>query len=414
MKLEEKIIAGQNGTPLKKVLNFDEETYSVVTRPEYFPIQIKVPKKYIYERRNTGGHPFFVDDNQHLWGASGTSIYKVDLASNESELFKNMTTVNDSIKSVESVIKTKEDSDGNYNILVSVTIEAGNSGGQLYVSSDKGVTWAKTLDANDFGLKSLFRHSNVWYHSSGNREYIVVGSYGNNNAEDESANNKVWISKDKGMTWQVIYEPPLVVSGVNNHIHSLCVQPNNGWVWITHGDGGNRGIVYSHDALYATDPTITILSEGGFKVGGWQPSAVVTTGLGAHFGTDTGGGLPNGILSYDIPDRTMIDKLGYRYQALHDDELVHISRRGAQIDFTEAYIVMQCATKPETKIMATGDCGLSWHEVMSLPFGAFEKGMTNPDKDGFVYGPNSRFKVSEWETVTKWVKGRFADKVGYI
>lgn len=404
---------GKSGFPTKRVLNFDEETYSELTKHEYYPVQIKVPKVVAFEKVAIVGHPYFVDDKQYLWSASGAEVYKRNLDGGTSELFIDMTSVDPQALYVEFIVKTIENSNGDYNLLVSTSVLSGREGGRIYLSTDKGVTWTKVLDANDMGLNSVFRISNVWHHVVGDSEYIVVGSYGTNNPEDESSTNGIWLSKDKGVTWNKIFTLPLITSGSNNHVHAICVSPSNGWLWVPHGDGLNRGIYYSHDFLYADEPTFTALSQGAFGKGGWQPSSVVSTILGASFGTDTGIGWPNGILSYDLPDRTMIDKLGFRAQVLHDDDFTHISRRGAQINYTEAYIVMHIGASM-SKIFVTGDAGFSWHQAITFPFGAFEKGMTNPDKDGYVYGAGTRFKVKEWETVTKWVKGRFAEKTNYI
>lgn len=415
MKKESKITAGQEGMPLKKVMNFDEETYSIVTRPEYFPTRVKVPKKVILERHNILGHPYFIDFEDYAWSAYQTSVYKTNLDDNESVLVVDTKTLDPLSVNVEFCMRTLPMGDNNGNIIVSTVQNTGTKeGGRLYLSSDNGVTWNKVLDSEEQGVVAYFRSSNIWYHEVMGNEIIFVASYGGpQDSLNTKGNNMLFVSRDQGMTWAKIFELPLVQPGTNNHMHSICVSPFNGWLWLTHGDGLNRGIIYSHDALYNDTPTFTVISEGEFGKGGWQPSSVVPTASGVAFGTDTGEGLPNGVLAYDIPETTKTGKIGFKHQILHDDAKVHISRRGAVVNGLESYIPMMLSNPSALKIFGTGDGGFSWHEVATLKFGAFEKGFTNPDREGYIYGSSGRLKV-EWEEVTQWIKDRYVEKIGYI
>ncbi|KAF5038990.1 hypothetical protein DSECCO2_548550 [anaerobic digester metagenome] len=267
------------------------------------------------------------------------------------------------------------------------------------------------------GLPAHFRTSNVWANVVGNNETLIVASYGENNINPGvGEENGIWRSNDLGQTWVKIYEIPFVDnSSPTRHIHAISISPNNGWIWGANGDGANtRKVFYSHNAIHNDTPDWTVIAEGEYGSGGWQPSGIATTALGAYFGTDSGPGYPNGILGYELPERTMIDKVGFKVQVLNEDNLQYISRRGARISGVEAYIPMHIGGGLSSKIFVTGDAGFSWHQAVVMPSVNFSQGFSTPDKDGFVYGSGARFKVSEWETVTKWVKGRFADKVGYI
>ncbi|MBQ0140642.1 MAG: hypothetical protein KBT36_15265 [Kurthia sp.] len=408
----------KNGANIKLEKNFDEETYAISARPEYFPVQIKVPKTVILEPTNIVGNPTFIDEENIVWSASGSSFYKHNLESDVSELFMDMKTKISEVVRTVWIYKTKT-INGNYNLIASVDVsEDSNRGGRIYTSVDKGVTWVKKLDLTEMGLPAHFRTSNVWANVIGNIETIVVASYGHNNINPGvGQENGIWRSNDLGVTWVKVYEIPFVADSLvsQRHIHALTISPNNGWIWGANGDGGNtRKIFYSHNAIHNDTPDWNIIASGDYGKGGWQPSGMATTALGAYFGTDSQPGYPNGILGYDLPDRTEIAKLGFKAQALNEDNLQYISRRGARINGTEAYIPMHIGGGLSSKIFVTGDAGFSWHQATIINSAHFQVGFSTPDKDGFVYGTGMRFKVSEWETVTKWVKGRFADKEGYI
>ncbi|MDD2300506.1 MAG: sialidase family protein [Fermentimonas sp.] len=407
----------KNGANIKLEKNFDEETYSVLARPEYFPVQIKVPKNFILEATNIVGNPTFIDDENTAWSASGSSFYKHNLDTDESELFLDMKTKIPEVVRAVWMYKTKT-INGNYNLIASVDVsQENNRGGRIYTSTDKGETWVKKLDLDEMGLPAHFRTSNVWAITVANTESIVVGSYGLNNVNPGvGEENGIWRSNDLGVTWVKIYEIPFIAdSPTQRHIHALTISPNNGWIWAANGDGANtRKLFYSHNAIYNDTPDWQTVAEGEYGSGGWQPSGMVTTILGGYFGTDSGGGYPNGVLGYDLPDRTEMGKLGFKVQSLHEDSLQYIARRGARISGVEAYIPMHIGGGLSSKIFVTGDAGFSWHQATIIKVTHFQSGFSTPDKDGFVYGRGVRFKVSEWETVTKWVKGRFSDKVGYI
>lgn len=407
----------KNGANIKFEKNFDEETYAISARPEYFPVQIKVPKTVILETTNIVGNPTFIDEENTAWSASGSSFYKHNLDTDVSELFLDMKTKIPEVVRAVWVYKTKTIND-DYNLIASVDVsEENNRGGRIYTSTDKGDTWVKKLDLDEMGLPAHFRTSNVWVNVIGNTESIVVGSYGLNNVNvGVGEENGIWRSNDLGVTWVKIYEIPFIAdSPTQRHIHALTISPNNGWIWAANGDGPNtRKLFYSHNAIHSDTPEWKTIAEGSYGEGGWQPSGMATTALGAYFGTDSGVGYPNGILGYDLPDRSEKAKLGFKVQALDEDNLQYISRRGARINGAEAYIPMHIGGNLTSKIFVTGDAGFSWHQATIINTSHFLVGFSTPDKDGFVYGTGMRFKVSEWETVTKWVKGRFSDKEGYI
>lgn len=415
MKNKRIVTLGQEGFPKKEVLNFDEETYSALARPEMFPVSVKIPSEYVLEKINSGGHAYFVDEGNFLWGHSSGVITKKDLSDMSTPAVNTFiaTNIDPQARDVDYVVRTAT-VNGSYNIIVFLNVTPNNEGegGRIYVSSNQGTSWTKVLDLTELNLSSHFRPSNVVYEKIGNKEYIFAGSYGNNDAADKSFDNGVWRSLDAGLTWQKIITLPKIRSVHNNHVHAIALSKHNGWLWIPHGDGDNRGILYSKDAMYSATPTIKAISEGQFTKGGWQPSSVVTTALGAYFGTDTEAGLPNGLLGYDLPEKTEVGKLGFKLIVLDEDADTLIARRGAQINGSVAYIPTHQGAGL-TRIMATGDGGFSWHLVLTAPF-MFEKGFSSPDKDGYVYGTHIRFKVTKWETVTKWVSGQYAQKVGYL
>lgn len=411
MKNENLIIERQNGKPLKKILNFDEESYSLAARADFFPTRVKVPKQVFIEKTDIKGYPYFIDYENCMWSASGNSVFKKNIDTGVEESVINGTTLDPLSKNVEFCMRTI-----NGNIIISTTTSIEDkTGGKLHLSKDNGNTWQTVLDLDTQGVVGYIRNSSIWYYQNyGLSGVIFAGTYGYPQDDlNTKGNNMIFVSRDGGETWVKIYELPLIQPGTNNHIHSICVSDYNGWLWITHGDGLNKGILYSHDALYSDNPTFTVISKGAFGDGGWQPTAVVPTATGVAFGTDTGTGYPNGILAYDIPETSEIGKIGFKYILKHDDDKVHIARRGAHVNGVESYIVFNLSNPSALKIIGTGDGGFSWHEITTMKFGAFEKGMSNPDKEGWVYGAGWRLKVS-WEETTRWVSGRYVRKIGYI
>ena len=392
-----------NGKKIKLLKNEDGETYSITSRPEYFPVRVKIPVDIDVKKHETTGYPIFVDEDDLLYYERGGYVYTnttealsagetmvIDLKS----LDVDITRANWICKTVENdkyILSTRKDGRGI------------NKGGQIWTSDSLAGPWTKKLDVDTItGLGDChFRFSNCWHHYDGHSDIIFVGTYGTYSESNPLPCNHVYKSMDEGATFELIFQAPIVTTTSNNHIHALAYSPWDGFLWVAHGDGDNRGMNYSPN--FGKD-WVTV-SEGSFGEGGWQPSSVVPLMNQVALGTDNP--IANGVLVWNKPNITEEVKLEYAHQKLGHDGLVQISRRGAQISSVEGYIPIM-AGDATTSIFVTGDGGFSWHTAVTFTKGLpFEIGFTNPDSEGYVWGASMmKFKVSKWEEVTQWVKDR--------
>lgn len=384
---------GLSGRPVKLVSNNDG-TFSISARPDKYPAITRTPHKIEIDTVPiVNGYALHVDDKDTVYYERNGNLYKTDLEI-ETQILQ-LSTLDTKLDKAAWFCKTQ--SNGKY-ILSAYKHPA--SSGQIWVSDDLQ-NWTKTLDVSTIDNlgDSYFRQSNCWHCYDGVADILLVSTYGMYSVDNPNPCNHVYISWDEGSTWNLIWETPIKVEAGNNHIHALAYDPWQSWIWVCYGDGNNRGISYSYDkgAHWVT------VAEGGYMKDAWQPTAVVPLITGAAFGTDNP--LADGILMWSRPRDNVSSSVGYAWKKLHYTNVAHIARRGAQISPLIAYIPL--VMPGGTTIVVTGDGGMSWHAAAtfakSMPF---ERGFTNPDSQGWVYGSSrKRFRVSEWIDVTTWVEG---------
>jgi hypothetical protein len=374
---------------------------SLSARPEYFPVTVKVPVKTEVIKTELFGYPLFVDEDDLVYYEHSGNLYTTPDGITET-LVLQLSTLSPLANRANWICKTREN--GKY--VLSTRSSGINVDGQIWTADSLAGPWTKKLDVNEItGLgNSHFRFSNCWHHYDGTQDLIFVGTYGTYHATNNpNPCNHVYMSLDEGATFTKILETPIVTTTVNNHIHALTYSPWDGWLWVVHGDGTNRGIMYSYDR----GQNWVEVSTGEFGKGGWQPSSVVPLMNQVAFGSDNP--ISNGVLAWYRPETTEVGEVGYVHQMLNYDGQVLISRRGASISSMEAYIPL--VEENNTAIFVTGDGGFSWHTAATFTKGyPFEIGFTNPDSNGYVWGASmQKFKVSEWQETTKWVKNRFVE-----
>lgn len=389
-----------NGKDVKLVDNQDG-SYSFSSRPEYIPVTVKVPVKTELIDSKLTGYALFVDENDVVYYERNGNVYQTEDGETETRIVI-LSDLDPLANRASWICKTHKGG----KFVLSTRSNAANSDGQIWSADSLDGPWTKKLDVHEIeGLgNSHFRISNCWHHYDGIQDFIFVATYGQyDSVTNPLPCNHVYMSLDEGETFTKILELPIVRETVNNHIHAITYNPWDGWLWVVHGDGDNRGIMYT----YNLGEDWVAVSSGDLGKGGWQPTSVVPLISQTAFGTDNP--ISNGVLAYYRPETTEVEKVGYVHQQLHYDGTVLIARRGASISPMEAYIPM--IGNNNVSIYVTGDGGFSWHTARtftnSLPF---EVGFTNPDSQGYVWGSSMRkFKVSEWAETTKWVKNRFLE-----
>lgn len=387
---------GLNGHKVKLIDNQDG-TKSFSARAPKIPMEVKVPNKVDVQRLEESGYPLFVDEDDILYYEKNGFLYSMNVDGTDIRTILKVSDIDADLDRVSWFAKTRKS--GRYILSLK---KHPKQKGQIWVADSLDGPWEKKLDAMTIeGLgNSEFRHTNCWHHFDGVSDIIIVGSYCTyDDGLNPSPCNHVYLSLDEGETFELIFQPPTINPENNRHIHALAYSPWDAYIWVAYGDGDNRGVSYSYDM----GKNWVTVSEGDFGKGGWQPSSVVPLIDQVAFGTDNP--LYNGVLVWNRPRETEEVELRYAWQKINFDGKVLISRKAASISATEAYIPL--IDRNNSTIMVTGDGGTSWHGAVTFPNGLpFEVGFTNPDSEGYVYGGSAmyKFKVTEWERVTRWVE----------
>lgn len=390
---------GMNGKKVKLVDNQDG-THSISARPDRVPTQVRVPKKTEVVNTGLSGYALFVDKDDNVYYQRSGILFRTPDGVQEERLLS-IYDFEGEADQINWICKTHEN--GKY---VMTAGKYSRQKGQVWTADSLEGPWTKKLDVTEIeGLgDSEFRMSNCWHHYDGTTDIIIIATYGvYHQANNPNPCNHVYLSLDEGQTFKKILETDIKVTDVNNHIHAVSYSPWDGWIWVVHGDGDNRGIMYSYDL----GENWVIVSDGKFRAGGWQPTSVIPLINQTAFGTDNP--LSNGVMTWHRPGTTKSSTVGYAWQKLHYDGKVLIARKGAQISAVEAYIPL--VENNTTTILVTGDGGFSWHAARTFAKGLpFELGFTNPDSNGYVWGSGMRkFKVTEWDNITQWIGGKHLD-----
>ena len=105
----------------------------------------------------------------------------------------------------------------------------------IYRSRDQGKSFRTVW--------TLEQSSAMWWSiASSKAGDLYIGEYG---PRDRGLSKRVHRSQDGGDTWQTVFE---AADNDKTHIHRVAVDPYDGAVWVTIGDGRrNRGAFVSHD-----------------------------------------------------------------------------------------------------------------------------------------------------------------------
>ena len=105
----------------------------------------------------------------------------------------------------------------------------------------------------------------------------------------------VYMSKDYGMTWQVVFDLNTVTDGIGVHLHGVAYDPWWNRIWVGHGDGafGTNGLYYS-DNFGKTWTSATQFNNAGSNFS--QSVYIIPMPTCILFGSDS---YPNGVQRID-------------------------------------------------------------------------------------------------------------------
>ncbi|AWN22478.1 hypothetical protein DKM44_03860 [Deinococcus irradiatisoli] len=157
-------------------------------------------------------------------------------------------------------------------VFVTVVNTSGTESGGIYYSTSfsSGFTRVKTTGVSLPKMPMTVHHGKNALYS-----IYIVGEY----SQVTNYLSQFFISIDGGATWTALQPSmrTIVAPGINSHCHASCVDRRSGRIYLSFGDGNNRGFYYSDDLgatwTEAPDPVSMLASASG-----WQPANSVTAG----------------------------------------------------------------------------------------------------------------------------------------
>ena len=312
----------------------------------------------------------FVDKYDNLWAIQwDNKIYKNPVNTDKWEL---VIDVNPFIEREQSPLETIS----GYALVVSDTgrIVVATSRGRVLVSDEEQTTLNEA-----FTFKGGYTQTTWGFDKQG--QYILMGSYlVHKNAENPG--REVYLSKDHGLTWELIFDKPIVdmEDASDYHIHDVAFDPYSGAILVVQGDMVNNQIYYSYD-LGNTWKEVN--PEGTSKV---HPTSILCFPEGIAFGSDE---LPEGISWWDRPtDETepdiKHDDIYWKKKFnLGENIIGNIAVKGATLfDESGLYGVIgfmnhNTSAPGYPRLFATGDGGRSWHQIWKSDNQIDENGFFN-------------------------------------
>lgn len=145
---------------------------------------------------------------------------------------------------------------------------------QGWTNNPSGVQWAiKVTKSMPTGVGIL-----QWGFDGDGNKFIVTEYSG----VDRSESRYVWISIDKGNTFNIVYDNYVNDPGHTSHFHGCCYDPWDDRFWVSQGHGTMKGMYYSNN----NGSTWTFLT-GPFQPDA-APCAMVATNDGIVLGSDSG------------------------------------------------------------------------------------------------------------------------------
>jgi len=251
--------------------------------------------------------------------------------------------------------------------------------GRIIVTTNKGRCLvsdeAQTTLSEAFTFKSG-KTSNTWGYDI-YKNYVVLASYGDKNAQNPP--REVYLSKDYGATWKLIFDKPIaeMIKPNDYHIHDVAIDHYNlGGIrlLISVGDTENRQILYSDDfgeTWKEMFPESEWIDKGITPP--IHPTSIICLPKGIAFGSDE---LPEGISWWNRPKN--VENPDMRWEDC--EYKIQFGDPGATIIGTLAvkgdsfemdgfhYAVMpfrnhETAADGRSRLYVTGDGGNTWHQI---------------------------------------------------
>ena len=268
--------------------------------------------------------------------------------------------------------------------------------GRVLVSDEERTTMSEA-----FTFKAGYTNLNRGHCKYG--KYIFMGSYlTNKNAENPG--REVYMSRDHGATWELIFDKPIedMIDPSDYHIHEVAFDPYSNMILISIGDGLNRQIHYSYDFGETWSDMFNESDYGTGNLVPIHPTCMLCFPDGIAFGSDE---LPEGISWWQRPKGVYQPALEWedvsykvKFGEPTDTLIGTYAMKGSTLQTSSGfYGVMpfrnhNTTTKGNARLYATGDGGRSWHEIFreandSPDYLGFWNAVLNEEDDGiYIYG----------------------------
>ncbi|MFP4145292.1 MAG: hypothetical protein ACLFV3_09125 [Phycisphaeraceae bacterium] len=159
---------------------------------------------------------------------------------------------------------------GDGELLVGLYASVGTVAGTVYKSSGypasgSGASWDLVLTLGDGATDNIVVPGE--WGASVEGEVAVLNEYG-----DKGAATRVYLSRDYGDTWDIIFDLADVATDLSTaHTHGSCYDPYWNRIWIVTGDSENRSIRYSDD----WGENWTIVTRGIDDAETYQPVGII-------------------------------------------------------------------------------------------------------------------------------------------
>ena len=237
----------------------------------------------------------------------------------------------------------------------------------------------------------------------------IVGEY----SQTLNYASRFYMTRDGGQTWVGLLARTVVDPAVNLHCHASCVDVRGGRIYLSYGDGNNRGMFWSDDDgatwTEAPDPVTSTAWQPvnstipGDKTNGYQqPTLMVPTDAGILTFPDTVMTPSIQIMRRDTGSILVPNEV-WRHDLVH----TIAQRRAAHQMFAKgpyatvaAEIYIQnnrnTALAPDTSagqemwIVGSGDGGRSWHNLATIKHPtasslSMAEGIVGADTAGYLY-----------------------------
>lgn len=205
------------------------------------------------------------------------------------------------------------------------------------------LSFIKVLDADDYQ-----QNLDLMWGFGGAGEIYVVSEYDSKAYGARSAQQRVWLTVDSGVTWSAVYDHG-TGSLSSNHVHGCCYDQYREAIWVSTGDLTGTSIIVSWD-LGDTWETVTVKH---------QPTAIYAFPECVVFGTDSA---PNGVLiiANPSPDNLVITAT---YRINQSSALTHVAARPYRLGNGYPLLIPYVtAVSGIGRVLASYD-GFSWFEL---------------------------------------------------